>query len=704
MNVSLFEARGVAVVGASPKSTNLGRSVLTALAQHAYSGRVAAVNPNYQDVDGTPCYADLAAVPFPVDLALLFVRAADVIDVVRQAATARLKNVIIYSSGFAELGAAGLAQQRELAELARQSGLRLLGPNCQGVVDFRTGLAATFSPSVLSANAADTARIAYVGQSGAVGGAFFDLARQRGCTPSTWVSTGNEVDLGAVEIGRELAESADFDLICMYLEQTPQGRQWLELTDAAAKTNTRLAVLRSGRSAAGKRAAASHTGALVADDAAFEIVCATTGVLEAEDLDELVDLAISVRCSRTPRGRGVAVVTTSGGAGGLAADHLDAVGLPVSTLSDETTQRLRAALPDFAGVTNPVDVTAEFMTKSAERLDEVCGILADDESVDQILLVLTNVVGEMAMAMARKMQSRPGVPTSVVYLAAPDRIEEPVAVLRAAGIPVFQSIHAAARSLAHSCRPQRSVVRPVDVASALPPPDTSSSTQWGSRALLAWAGVPMSPAELISGPREAVDAVKRLGGSTYAVKVLAPELLHKSEHGLVKVGVLASAVPDTVDELLRTAADVLPNVRVEGALVELMAGPGTELIVGVAAGARGYPATVTVGIGGKTVEVYKDVVTAFAPIDESAARELMMSLRGASLLTGFRGSPPGDIESAARAIAAISRLAVVPDLIEAEVNPLIVHQDGAGATAVDLVVQRARPDAATACDEQGEAS
>jgi acyl-CoA synthetase (NDP forming) len=683
----LFAPSGVAVIGASPKASSMGRSLLKALTLHRFPGNIAAVNPGHADIDGTPCFPSLGDVPFDVDLALLFVPAAGIADAVMAAGECGVGAAVVFSSGFAETGEAGRLAQEQLAQTCRSAGVRLLGPNCQGFVDFRSGLAATFSPAVLGADRNDLSPVAYIGQSGAIGGSFFDLARARGVTPTAWVSTGNEVDLTAVETATDLASSGDFDLLCLYLERVPEGRSWFDLLDTAAATGTRLAVLRSGRSESGRRAAASHTGALVGDDAAFDLSCQHSGVLVVGDVDELVDLAVSVRRSRTILGRGVGVVTTSGGAGGLAADHLEDHGLHVPQLSTATTQRLREVLPAFAGLGNPVDVTAELMMRRPEGLHEVCQILAEDPAIAQVLLVLTNVVGEMALSMADAIKATGDLQITVAYLAAADQIGEALQRLRAGGAVPHSSIGAAVAAMAHALQPQRPAPRSHAAGPRRPPPVATSSTEWGATPLLDWAGVAHPFAALAASPSEAAGLAMR-GSSTVVLKVQSPQVLHKSEHGAVRIGVEPHDAGAAAQQMLDRVNAEVPGAQIEGILVQGMAREGSELLVGVRAGQQGYPPTITVGLGGTSVEIYGDVATAFAPVTVEQAHDLLSSLRGAALLSGFRGSSPRDVDAAAAAIAALSQLGSVPDLLVVEVNPLIVHEAGCGATAVDVLLSR----------------
>lgn len=691
MTDRLFAPRGIAVVGASPKPANIGKRVLEALRLHRFEGSLAAVNPGYSEVGGIPCYPGLREVPFPVDLVLVFVGAKRVADLVVEAADIGAGAVVVYSSGFAETGEDGHREQERLRQIARTRGIRVVGPNCQGLVDFRTGLAATFTPAVLNADRDRLAPVAYVGQSGAVGGVFFDLARHRGVTPTAWVSTGNEVDLTVTAAATALIEAGHLELLCLYLEQVPDGDEWLALADRARASGTRLAVLRSGSSESGRRAAASHTGSLVGDDVPFELACEQHGVITVHDIADLVELAVAHRAGARERGTGVGVVTTSGGVGSLVADQIEAHGLQVPVLSARTQARLREVLPSFGAAENPVDVTADLMMREPEDLARVCAIVSEDEGVDQVLLAVTNLVGPMADRVALTLTPSPEVPLTMAYLAASDRIGAPVQVLTERGIAVHFSVQAAVSAMASLTRVADPAAleapAPLDLAGAPELPAGRELTEWSATPLLDWAGVPRPEAELVVHTDDLPAAVCLLGGVA-VLKVQSPLVLHKSELGAVAVGVDEDVADAAGRSMLASVRAALPEAPIEGVLVQRMAEAGVELLVGARAGTGGYPPTITVGIGGTTVELYGDVATAFAPLNADQALELLRRLRGFPLLDGFRGRAPCDVTAAAEAVAALSQVITLPGLVEVEVNPLIVHAAGSGATAVDLLVRK----------------
>ncbi|EHB55589.1 CoA-binding domain protein [Mycolicibacterium rhodesiae JS60] len=686
----MLRPKGIAVIGASDRPSNIGRRVLACLRQHAFHGELAVVNPTVAEVEGVASFPTISAVPFAVDLALIAVAASKVADALCAASDHGVRAAVVYSSGFGETGEDGQRLHDELAAIATQRRITLLGPNCQGFADLRSGVAATFAPAVHAAAGGTVAPVAYVGQSGAIGGAFFDLARYRGVTPSCWVSTGNEAGLSVVESAIELLDAGPLALLCLYLERPPDGGEWQRLLERAELAGTRVAVLRSGRSAAGRRAAASHTGALVGDDRPFELACAQGDVITVDDVEELVDVAAAVVGGLGSDQDGVAVITTSGGAGGLAADLLATRHMATPVLSDQTQARLAELLPSYAAVTNPVDVTADLMVSTPERLGDVATCAAADEQVGQVLVILTNVVGEMAERVVDSLLSVTRIPMAVAYLAAPDAASKPIARLRDAGIAVYSGIGPAVTAMAALRRTggrTRPGPAPTDVNTMPQLPPGEVLTEWAGTPVLDWAGVGRPPAALVSAVDDLAAAVAELGGHA-VLKVQSPNVTHKSELGAVRVGIGESEAAAVGAEMVSAVQQALPTAVIEGILVQELCAPGVELLVGIQAGANGFPPTITVGMGGTGVEIYRDVASAFAPLDEDGADTLISTLRGSVLLDGFRGRPRADRQAAAHAVAAFSRIAQLPGLIEAEINPLIVHADGAGATAADLVIRK----------------
>ncbi len=400
---ALFAPASIAVVGLSRNAASYSRRLLGYLQRFEYPGPVFGVNPSLgdTDIDGVSCFTTLAGIGQPVDLALVFTPAAHVVDVVTDAARSGVRAAIVYSSGFGEVGAEGRALQDAVREISGGAGMRVLGPNCQGVIDVPSRTIASFSNAAGALDLDRVGRVAYVGQSGAVGGAMFDLLRERGLTPSVWVSTGNQVDVDVTEVAEHLLGDPAVDLILAYLEQTPDGARWDAVGRAARDAGKQIVALHPGETDAGRRAIRSHTGALVGERRSFELTSEANKVVMVDDLGDMIELALARHGGAHQAGRKLAIITTSGGAGSLAADWCERCQLRVATLAAHTRAAVDELLPAFASTVNPIDVTGMFVTPGPSRMGELCLAVAHDDDVDHVLLVLTNTIGEAARQLAQ---------------------------------------------------------------------------------------------------------------------------------------------------------------------------------------------------------------------------------------------------------------------------------------------------------------
>ncbi|MFC5137544.1 acetate--CoA ligase family protein [Actinomycetospora rhizophila] len=647
--------RSVALIGATGRADNPMARPLRWLTERGFAGRVHPVNPKYAELGGVPCVSSLAEVPGGVDLALALVPAERAAAAVTEAGAAGAAAVVVFASGFAEVGDEGRARQEELVAAARASGTRVLGPNCQGLYDARSRLFATFTGAG-ERPLTGSSGIAYVGQSGAIGGSVLDVAAERGLDLSAWVSTGNEADVSLTEIGRHLVADPEITVLTVYAESLPDPDDYAALAAEARAHGTALVVLRSGRSEPGRRAAVSHTGAMLGDDTAFRLVSRRYGVVLVDDVEELLAAATMLRGRRGPAGRAVGLVTSSGGAGILAADRASDAGLAVPELTTQTQEKLARIVPPFGAVANPVDVTAQLFNTGGGGFGEVCGIVRADAEVDAVLVLLTMLVGETAMALARDLaatvaeQGPDAPPVAVVWMAGEDGTAPARALLREAGIPVFSSIALAVRVLDAVAAPPGADPAPVEPAAPV------SGDGW---ALLDALGVRRPRSVLATDPAADVDA---LGG----VAVLkAAGLAHKTETGGVRLGVRSEDAAAVHAEL-----SGLPGVT--GVLVQEQVPAGVELLVAVDGGRDGWPPVLTVGHGGTATEVHRDVVHALAPVTPDTARAMLRELRCWPLLAGHRGAPGVDLDAAVDAIVRLSRASAVPGLGELEVNPLVL--------------------------------
>jgi acyl-CoA synthetase (NDP forming) len=686
---ALLAPRTVAIIGASD-SSGFSRRLVTNLERHQYTGEVFLVNPRRSTVAGKKCYPTVAAVPGPVDLAIVMVASEHVVTALRECAAAGVTVASVAASGFAEAGEHGRAKQDEIATIADETGMRIVGPNCMGVVMQNIGLVATFTQAV-DADLLPGSGVAYIGQSGAIGGAVLGLCRERGIGLSAWCTAGNEVDLTSVDIACGMVQRPDIETVALYLESVPDGSRWLELVESANLLDKRIVLLRSGRSTAGQRAAASHTGAMVRGDVAFDLVNRQLGVITVDDVTALIDVLEALDFRRARPGTRVGVVTSSGGLGTMMADALEHAGLPLAELSDATRADISALIPDYGSTQNPVDVTAQLFNGDGTGFEHVCASIMADPNVDSLAILLTTIVGDAATQLASSIARVVGAQTKhafVVWVAPEDQTQPARKLLRGAGIPTGSAIRPQLDLLKnldagfHRLRQPPTSSRSVPVTRALTvvADRTGTMTEADGSSLLDALAIGRPRGTLVSSPDDAAAVAAHLGDKV-VMKIQSPQILHKSDIGGVAVGVPLDQVKDTYAAILEAGkvADAI-----DGVLVQEMASPGLELILSVTGSRDGYPPVVTVGFGGVTAELTRDFVSELAPLHRETALDMLKRLRGWPLLDGFRGGPAADLAGLIDAMCILSEFAA-EGLIEVEINPLRVSPDG--VSALDLLVE-----------------
>lgn len=670
---ALWSARSVAVIGASDRSGALGRLPLEFLQRYGYAGRIFPVRPDGLPVCGLPSAPSLAACEEPVDLAMIMVAAPRVPAAVQECVDAGIPVAIVCTSGFAETGAEGTALQEQVVTAARAGGVRLLGPNCIGSVGVSTGQVTSFSPMFSGSHTELVpGRIGFVSQSGALGYGAVSLAFERGLGLGWVVNTGNEADVSAPEVIEAMAGVENCAGILAYCESVTDLPRLRAVTDRGVP----LAMLKAGRSQAGAQAAASHTGALAAADKVVDAALLQAGVVRVDDVTELLDVGEVMALPR-PAGRRVAVVTTSGGSGILAADALEAQGLSLAELSAETTAALKQIVPAYGSTANPVDVTASVMSNS-ELFDRTLDAIADDPGVDTVLATFCVLTGkdvdDVVVSLAR-VAARSGKPVVAVRTGADHLAPEATSRMRDAGIPSYPTPAQAVRALAalvhfgewEATRRHRPTVRAAsdtsEVAAAPLPP--SGATEEDMKALLSAYGVPVPHGRTAHSPDDAVRAVEECGGRA-VFKAVVPGLLHKSDAG----GVLLDVDPQGASGAYEKVAALGGDVRVEE-----MVPPGVEALVGFTTDPLGM--VLTVGLGGVLTEVVGDVALRILPVNRADVEQMVDETRLARLLAGVRGAAPADRDAFVDCVLRLASLVREwPPGFEVDLNPVAVLSHG----------------------------
>jgi len=693
---ALLAPRSVAVVGASRTRGTVGGELFHNLLAAGFEGPVYPVNPAVPVVQSVLAYPSVLDVPGPVDLAVVAVPAARVVDVVRQCAAKGVRGLVVISAGFAETGPEGVERQAELLLACREAGMRMIGPNCLGIVNTAPGvrLDATFGPIL-----PELGRVGFLSQSGALGLAIVDYANALGLGLSSFVSVGNKADISGNDLLSYWEQDDATDVILLYLESFGNPRKFARLARRVSRTKPIVAV-KSGRSAAGARATSSHTGALLAaSDATVDALFRQAGVIRTDTLAELFDVAALLANQPLPAGRRVGIVTNAGGPGILCADTCEAGGLEVVSLSEELRGRLAAFLPAAASTGNPVDMLA---SAPPEHYQRALGLVAGSGEVDAVIAIfippLATDPHEVARAVRDAAAEAGPVPLLTVFMSAHGVPDE----LRALDvrIPSYRFPEDAARALVcaveHAAwrrRPEGRVPEldgtRQDEAAALLAAALRDGPRWLDpdevARLLGCYGLPLVASRVEATPERAGAAAEELGGAV-ALKAVARGLVHKTEAQAVRLGLTgAGQVGEAAEEM--AAAVAAAGHEVEGFLVQQMVAGGVEMLVGVAHDASFGP-VVACGAGGTTVELLRDAAVRITPLTDLDAAEMVRSLATFPLLDGYRGAPRADVAALEEVLLRVSALVEAhPQVAEMDCNPVMVLPEGRGAVVVDARVR-----------------
>ena len=682
-----FEPRAVAVIGASRQRGTIGGEILHNLLSYGFKGPVYPVNPSASEIQNVKSYPTIEAVPGPVDLAVIVVPAEKVIEVTSGCARKGVKALVVISAGFSETGSEGKARQAELVSICRGAGMRLIGPNCMGIANTNPSvlLDATFAPGI-----PPSGRVGFSSQSGALGLAIMEFASSLGLGISTFVSVGNKADISGNDLLRYWESDDHTDVILLYLESFGNPKKFSEIARRVGRKKP-IAVVKSGRSAAGARATSSHTGALIAaSDVTVDALFRQAGVVRTDTLAELFDVASLLSNQPLPNGRRVGIITNAGGPAILCADACEARGLEVPVLSDNSQARLREFLPAGASVGNPVDMIA---SAPAEHYRKAIDIVGTDENVDSLIVIFTPPLITRADDVAKSIveaaqQLDQNKPLLSVFLSAHDAPKElRTETLR---IPSYAFPETAAIALARATRyrqwrdrreiyPARFKDLRTDEAAAVIAAALARGEGWLTPEEVAKIGscygLPLIKQRVVRDVEAAAAAAAEIRGPV-ALKAIAPGLVHKTEAGAVRLNLDgAEAVRDAAREMSERLG--LQGHSPTGFVVQQMAQRGVEMLVGVVHDPQFGP-VVACGAGGVQVELLKDVSVRLTPLSNEDASEMIRELKTYPLLKGFRGSVPCDVAALQDGLLRVS--AMVEDLsqiAELDCNPFVVHESGA---------------------------
>ncbi len=687
---ALFSPRAVAIVGASANPAKLGFNVTENVIQYGYKGDIYPVNPNEEEILGKKAYPRVTDVPGPVDLAVIVVPNKYVADVMKDCGAKGVGAAIVITAGFREAGAEGRQMEREIIEIARQHDIRVVGPNCLGVIDTNSSLNASFAASMPAEG-----KISFMSQSGALCTGILDWAALNGLGFSSFVSLGNKGDLNETDFMQVWLDDPNTSVVMAYLEGVVDGAAFMKTARELTKVKPFI-VVKSGTTSAGSRAVSSHTGTLAGSDTAYETAFQQSGIIRARSVAELFAYSTALAYQPLPKGRRVAIITNAGGPGIMATDACENSGLALAALATETVEYLQQVLPPAANHHNPIDVLGD---ARSDRYEKALEAALRDSNVDAALFLLTpqamTDIENTARAVVR-IAGNYAKPVLANFMGG-KAVAVGNRVLAAGRIPYYDFPEQAADALFAMVRQQEWMHTEIEQPVRIPADRERAATalltakkagrlkmnEMEARQVVAAYGLPLPQAQLAYSAEQAAKFAAEIGFPV-VMKIISPDILHKSDMGGVVVGVRnEKEARQTYQEILIRARRYMPDADIWGVAVQQMVTKGKEIILGVTKDPT-FGHMIMFGLGGIYVEVLRDVRFGIAPVTPGQAREMITGLRSYPLLTGVRGEKASDMDAMVDCLLRVSQMVTdLPDIVELDINPLFVYEAGQGVMAVD---------------------
>ena len=713
---AIFSPRSVAVVGASTTPGKVGHDIFVNILRGGYRGTLYPVNPRARSISSVRAYGSITDIPDDVDLGIIILPPPLALEAAEEAVQKGVRGIVIVSAGFREVGGKGREIEDRIVDMCREAGIRVVGPNCLGVINPLSAvrLNASFATRMPKAG-----NVSFISQSGALCTAVLDFAANRNFGFSKFISIGNKADVDELDLLRYFHMDADTEVIMLYLEELRRGPEFIEEVKEITAGDFRptpILVVKSGRTSAGAQAAASHTGALAGTEGVYDAIFKQSGIIRVDSIDELFDFATAFAYKnesalgklrrKVPDGNRVAIVTNAGGPGIVATDMTVTSGLRLAQFQDETIEALDSHLPDTANLKNPVDIIGDAPT---DRYENALAAVIRDEGVDGALVILTPQSMTDALGTAEaivRIARRSVKPVMCCFMGIID-VSRGVQYLQEHGIPVYKFPENTAKAFGALYRYSRWLNRQQwaeyelthdreraskIIADCLAAGRTHIGELDGIGILEAY-GFKVLPTRLAQSDRQAAEIARDIGFPV-VLKIVSPQILHKSDAGGVVVNLKSEEEVKTAYRQIVESAEAFDSEAVvEGVLVQQMAPAGREVILGLTR----YPVfgpLLMFGIGGIFVEVFQDVTFRLAPIGRNGARRMLREIKGYKLLQEFRGKPKADLESIEKLLVSLSAMSINhPEIDELDINPLLVHASGRGATAADCRIILRRPDA-----------
>ena len=695
---AIFKPRSVVVIGASSTKGKVGHDIFANLLRGEFRGTLYPVNPTARSILCVPCYKSVLDIDDEIDLAMIILPPKVALAAVKDCVKKNIKGLVIVSAGFKEVGGEGADIEEEIARICREADIRLVGPNCLGVINPHADVRLNAS---FSTHMPEMGNISFISQSGALCTSVLDFAQSRGFGFSKFVSIGNKADVDELDLLRYYHKDPETNVIMIYMEALRMRPGLIGEVKhiVSGHRPTPILVIKSGKTVAGASAAASHTGSIAGTEAVYNAIFDAAGIIRVDTVDNLFDYAIAFGAGRIPEGNRVAIITNAGGPGIIATDMSEISGLKLARFSKKTDEILHQYLPPTANFNNPVDVIGD---ASSDRYRYALEAVINDEGVDCVLMILTPQSMTDAIGTAKAIVSiyqNTTKPIICCFMGVVD-VSAGVKYLHQHHVPVYSFPENAAKAMGKLYEANRWLTRTIlpqyelsfdrekaaDIVAQCIKSGKTVLGEYDGAALLKCYGFDLPPME-IAGSAE--DAVRIADGIGYPVvmKIVSPQILHKSDAGGVALGMKTpEAVNKAYGEIMKSAAAYDPDAQIEGVLVQKMAPPGLEVILGVSKN-PGFGHLIMFGLGGIYVELFKNVTFRLAPIGRNNARRMITGIKGFEILIGFRGKPKADIEKIEKLLVGLSNMVMDnPQIKELDINPLLVHEKGKGATVADIII------------------
>ena len=702
---SLLKPQSIALIGVSKEPGGIGERILRYLTNHGYRGAIFPVNPKYEEIQGRKCYPNIASIPSEIDVALMAVPEQFILSVLEEVGKKRIKSAIIYSAGFSELGAQGQIKQEKIKQVAKEHGILVCGPNCVGIINFHDHIAMSFSqfldiPKLISGN------IAFISQSGALGGALLNRIQDRSIGISYFISTGNEAVLESSDFMEYLLNDPSTTVIMVLIEGIRDAEGFLRTADLAVKKKKPIVVLKIGKTGAGGKAASSHTGSMTGSDVVYDAVLRQKGIIRVEEVEDLYLTASTLAKCQRPKGNRVGIITTTGGGGVILTDKLVEMGMNLPELSQNTVARLTETKASFGIVKNPLDLTAQVVNdpllfpKSIETFIQ-------DENLDIIVVSLAMVAGERSRERASHIiQAANSTEKPILtWWASGSLSNSGMKMLEESRFPLFTSPNRGVKAVNALVQYSRFIEAYED--EKVPVISISADnrlkiekvletsfqilTENKGKEILSCYGIPI-PLEVLGKDLEEINQIASRIGYPVALKIISSQIKHKTEAGGIKLNIKnGRELNRAYEEILHNVKHYKPDAEIKGILVQEMVPPGKEIIIGVVRDPQFGP-MVLFGLGGVFVEILKDFSLRHAPLKERDAWEMIKETKGYKILEGVRGDKRSDLEAIVKTLITVSQLAVdlKDNFSEIDINPLVVYPGKGGLKAIDCLFVRKR--------------